>query len=144
MQEQKSPESDPLLLLFLYPVIRTTEGSIKMYGAILGDIIGSVYEFDRSPKVKEFLLFSRGSEYTDDSVMTIAVADALMQTRDSGSVKEKEILGADRNIHEEVGQEIPLRRLRDSVRTVAERRDRPLRKLRQRFGHEGLFHRMAV
>ena len=50
-----------------------------MYGALLGDIIGSVYEFDRSPKIKEFPLFSSGSEFTDDSVMTIAVADALMK-----------------------------------------------------------------
>ena len=51
-----------------------------MIGAILGDMIGAPYEFDRSPKVKEFPLFSRYSEFTDDSVMTIAVADALMNT----------------------------------------------------------------
>ena len=49
-----------------------------MYGAILGDMIGAPYEFDRSPKTKEFPLFSRGSEFTDDSVMTIAVAEALL------------------------------------------------------------------
>ena len=49
-----------------------------MIGAILGDIIGSVYEFDRSPKVKEFPLFSEGSTWTDDTVMTVAVADALL------------------------------------------------------------------
>jgi len=51
-----------------------------MLGAILGDMIGAPYEFDRSPKVKEFPLFSRRSEFTDDSVMTIAVAEALMDT----------------------------------------------------------------
>ena len=56
-----------------------------MIGAILGDIIGSVYEFDRSPKVKEFPLFSRGSCYTDDSVMTIAVAEALLNAKESGT-----------------------------------------------------------
>ena len=49
-----------------------------MYGAILGDMIGAPYEFDRSQKTKEFPLFSRGSEFTDDSVMTIAVAEALL------------------------------------------------------------------
>ena len=49
-----------------------------MYGAILGDMIGAPYEFDRSPKVKDFPLFSSGSHFTDDSVMTIAVADALL------------------------------------------------------------------
>lgn len=51
-----------------------------MYGAILGDMIGAPYEFDRSPKTKNFPLFSRGTEFTDDSVMTIAVADALLDT----------------------------------------------------------------
>ena len=51
-----------------------------MFGAIMGDMIGAPYEFDRSPKTKEFPLFSRGSEFTDDSVMTIAVAEALMDT----------------------------------------------------------------
>ena len=51
-----------------------------MIGAILGDMIGAPYEFDRSPKTKEFPLFSRGSAFTDDSVLTIAVAEALMNT----------------------------------------------------------------
>ena len=49
-----------------------------MYGAILGDIIGSPYEFDRGNKTKDFPLFSRYSEFTDDTVMTIAVADAFL------------------------------------------------------------------
>ena len=51
-----------------------------MYGAILGDMIGAPYEFDRGNKTKDFPLFSRRSEFTDDSVMTIAVAEALMNT----------------------------------------------------------------
>ena len=51
-----------------------------MIGAILGDMIGAPYEFDRSPKTKEFPLFSRGSAFTDDTVLTIAVAEALMNT----------------------------------------------------------------
>jgi len=49
-----------------------------MYGAILGDMIGAPYEFDRSPKTKDFPLFSRGTEFTDDTVMTIAAASALL------------------------------------------------------------------
>ena len=49
-----------------------------MIGAILGDIIGSPYEFDRGSKTKVFPLFSRYSTYTDDTVMTIAVADAFL------------------------------------------------------------------
>ena len=53
----------------------------KMYGAIVGDMIGAPYEFDRSPKVKEFPLFSKWSQFTDDSVMTVAVAEALLNSR---------------------------------------------------------------
>ena len=52
-----------------------------MYGAILGDIIGSPYEFDRGDKTKDFPLFSRNSQFTDDSIMTLAVAEALMDTK---------------------------------------------------------------
>ena len=49
-----------------------------MYGAILGDIIGSPYEFDRGEKTKEFELFPAHAHFTDDTVMTIAVAEALV------------------------------------------------------------------
>jgi ADP-ribosylglycohydrolase len=49
-----------------------------MYGAILGDIIGSPYEFDQGKKSKVFPLFSKHSAFTDDTVMTIAVADAFL------------------------------------------------------------------
>ncbi len=51
-----------------------------MIGAIIGDIVGSPYEFDRGNKIKDFgPLFIDESVYTDDSVMTIAVADGLMR-----------------------------------------------------------------
>ena len=49
-----------------------------MYGALLGDIIGSRFEFDRGTKTKEFEFFTPENHYTDDSVMTVAVAEALM------------------------------------------------------------------
>ena len=52
-----------------------------MYGAILGDMIGSPFEFDRGKKTKEFPLFSKHSTYTDDSVMTIAVGDAFLDAQ---------------------------------------------------------------
>ena len=51
-----------------------------MYGAILGDMIGAPYEFDRGSKTKQFPLFSRESGFTDDTVMTIAVAEAMMNS----------------------------------------------------------------
>ncbi|MBQ6868811.1 MAG: ADP-ribosylglycohydrolase family protein [Clostridia bacterium] len=50
-----------------------------MFGAILGDIIGSPYEFDHNNiKTKDFPLFSRNSQFTDDTVMTIAIAEAVL------------------------------------------------------------------
>ena len=52
-----------------------------MTGAILGDIVGSIYEFDNI-KTKEFELFDKECIFTDDSVMTIAVAKALMDFED--------------------------------------------------------------
>ena len=51
----------------------------EMYGAILGDIIGEPYEFDRMVnKTKDFPLFSEDPTYTDDSVMTIAVCEGIL------------------------------------------------------------------
>ncbi len=61
-----------------------------MYGAILGDIIGSPFEFDRGNKTKDFELFSKGCGFTDDTVMTIAVGEALMSVGPDASVKNIE------------------------------------------------------
>lgn len=58
-----------------------------MYGAILGDIIGSPYEFDMGGKTKDFPLFSRNSTFTDDSVMTVAVADAFLDAQPSADTQ---------------------------------------------------------
>ncbi len=52
-----------------------------MYGAIIGDIVGSKYEF-HNIKTKEFPLFSQGCDFTDDTIMTVAVAEALMKSRE--------------------------------------------------------------
>lgn len=49
-----------------------------MLGAIIGDIVGSIYEFDNI-KTKDFDLFSNKMFFTDDTVMTIAVANAIME-----------------------------------------------------------------
>ena len=49
-----------------------------MLGAIIGDIVGSVYEWNNI-KTKDFPLFTDQCFFTDDTVMTIAVADAIMQ-----------------------------------------------------------------
>jgi ADP-ribosylglycohydrolase len=53
---------------------------VKMLGALVGDIIGSVYEF-RNTKSTDFELFCGASNYTDDSVMTLAVAKWLLEDK---------------------------------------------------------------
>ena len=65
-----------------------------MIGAILGDIIGSPYEFDEwNIKTKDFPLFKDESDSTDDSVMTLAVAHGFMNAgRDADDEKIKECL----------------------------------------------------
>jgi len=52
-----------------------------MLGAIAGDVIGSVHEGART-KTKEFPLFTPESTFTDDTVLTVAVADCLLHGRD--------------------------------------------------------------
>ena len=48
-----------------------------MIGAIAGDIIGSIYEWNNI-KTKEFPLFGPGCHFSDDSVLTIALADSML------------------------------------------------------------------
>ena len=48
-----------------------------MIGAILGDIVGSIYEFDNI-KTKDFELFDKNCIFTDDTVVTVAVAKTLL------------------------------------------------------------------
>ena len=54
-----------------------------MFGAIIGDIAGSTLEF-RGKKIYDFPMFIRGSDITDDTIMTVAVARALLQWRTEG------------------------------------------------------------
>ena len=58
-----------------------------MYGAILGDIIGSPFEFDQGNKSKEFPLFSKKSTFTDDTVMTVAVGWAFLDAQPNADVE---------------------------------------------------------
>lgn len=52
-----------------------------MIGAIIGDIVGSIYEFDNT-RTKDFPLFSADSTFTDDTVCTIAIAEAILDESD--------------------------------------------------------------
>jgi ADP-ribosylglycohydrolase len=53
---------------------------MKMLGAIIGDIVGSRFEFNNH-RSKEFDLFAIGCFATDDSIMTLAVAKAIMEAK---------------------------------------------------------------
>ena len=55
-----------------------------MLGAIIGDIVGSVYEWNNH-RSKEFELFDEKCDFTDDTVMTLAIAEGLMN---GGTVKD--------------------------------------------------------
>ena len=60
-----------------------------MLGAIIGDIVGSPYEFDENNiKTKDFPLFSKYSYFTDDTVMTVTVAEALLNAGTMASLNE--------------------------------------------------------
>ena len=48
-----------------------------MLGAVIGDIVGSRFEFDNH-RSKDFALFAEGCFATDDSIMTLSVAKAIM------------------------------------------------------------------
>ena len=57
-----------------------------MLGAIIGDIIGSIYEFNNH-RWKAFDLFNKKMFFTDDTVMTCAVAKSLLEDRGASVVK---------------------------------------------------------
>lgn len=54
-----------------------------MIGSIIGDVIGSFYEHN-AVKIKNFELFKNGSKFTDDTVLTIATARAILRKEDYG------------------------------------------------------------
>ena len=54
--------------------------SNTIVGAVIGDVSGSVYEWN-NVKTTDFPLYSEKSKFTDDTVLTIAVADALLNEK---------------------------------------------------------------
>lgn len=53
-----------------------------MLGAIVGDVVGSRFEWNNI-KTKDFELFTDKCDFTDDSVMTLAIAKALTESKDN-------------------------------------------------------------
>lgn len=63
-----------------------------MIGAIIGDICGSVYEFNNEKDINKIELFKEGSYPTDDSVMSVAVARALIDARGRSDERTKMLI----------------------------------------------------
>lgn len=59
-----------------------------MYGALIGDIVGSSHEFGEDVETKNFPLFDEDSSFTDDTVMTVAVAEALLELKKDATREE--------------------------------------------------------
>lgn len=64
-----------------------------MLGAIIGDIVGSRFEF-RNHRSKDFKLFDLGCSITDDSIMTLAVAKAILACQNGRSKLNEETIRA--------------------------------------------------
>ena len=82
---------------------RKTEAD-NMLGAIIGDMVGAPYEFDRGNKTKDFPFWVRKSQFSDDTVMTVAVAQALMK---ADGAKNNEILLAVQESMRKWGRKYP-------------------------------------
>lgn len=82
LADQKNPINELII-----ESLNTTEKnslhkrSLVLIGAICGDIIGSWYEFSSTKRI-DFDLFTDQSRFTDDTVCSIAIADALMNSND--------------------------------------------------------------
>lgn len=59
-----------------------------MYGAIAGDMIGSIYEFEYGRHLDRTEFFKDSSSFTDDTVMTVAVGEALMNSGKDASIEK--------------------------------------------------------
>jgi len=69
-----------------------SERMTNMYGAIIGDIVGSIYEF-HNIKTKDFPLFQKHNFFTDDTTLTVCLMGALiayddLDTNDTETFKE--------------------------------------------------------
>ena len=58
-----------------------------MIGAIIGDIVGSVYEFNNTHDY-DFPFFDREAKFTDDTVLTIATSDLILKKYDQTTARD--------------------------------------------------------
>ncbi len=58
-----------------------------MFGAVVGDVVGSIYEWNNI-KTKDFILFEEGCHFTDETVMNFAVVNGLMRCNSKENLKQ--------------------------------------------------------
>lgn len=75
----------------------------NILGAIIGDIIGSVYEWSNAERYDDITLFKTGCRFTDDTVMTCAVAKWLTDSKDLTKTDSKQLC----NTLREFGKKYP-------------------------------------
>ena len=66
-----------------------------MFGAIIGDLAGSIYEYDQLKEIKPVVMkqiIENKSFYSDDTILTVAILDAILNNRDYGYYLKKYIL----------------------------------------------------
>lgn len=72
----------------MQPIDATTHTFPLLFGAIAGDIIGSIYELNNI-KTTDFELLPRNAYFTDDTVLTVAVAECILKKKDfSTTIRE--------------------------------------------------------
>ncbi len=72
-----------------------------MYGAIIGDLVGSIYEYEQTKKIKGIKiddLIKPNAFYSDDTILTIAIIDSIINKKDYGVVL-KEYINKYENYH---------------------------------------------
>ncbi len=75
------PVAQKMISINIVSLANQTNKSEPMLGAIIGDIIGSTYEFKNTDRY-DFDPFPPGSSFTDDTVLTVAIADSILTKRD--------------------------------------------------------------
>lgn len=73
-----------------------------MIGAIIGDVVGSRFEFSNHLS-KDFELLTKDNCFTDDTVMTCAVAQALMESKENYSVLSEKAI----EVMQRIGRHYP-------------------------------------
>lgn len=69
----------------------------NILGAIIGDIVGSVYEWNNAERFDDIVMFKNGCRFTDDTVMTCAVAKWLTDTKELSKINSTTLCNELRN-----------------------------------------------